>query len=588
MGDPMSRAFLALALLIAPSSAHAANILFVADGTGDLELVGALRRAGHTVEQVANDYSRDTGTNARLAMPLDGYDAVYWSATGVGAMLDRTDRPVFDNLRDFVARGGRLFVTGYDSIASPDNPLLWELLGGTGATDTPGASMAIIDEENSLTVGAVDIRGVIPSPVGDQDCLRGLGADTVAVVRAVSDASCAIWALRRLGDGEIAYISSSNSTAFWSSETSPYNQAARNFVARTDTTTSAEGAPSILFEGPTAIDEGEAITITARIEDREGDPFSFTWDLDGDGTFGESPGVETYTAAGSTTDGPATLRIGVEARDRDGNTSTRVRTITIANVAPRVTSDPPNVASVDTDLHYQMRIAEPAGDADPLMFTLVRGPARMQVTATGIVQWTPSVSDITPPDVTLPVEITIEDGDGGETTHAWDLIVSRNRQPSPPEPAYPIEMIGLLERMPRLAAQNSEDLDLDPLMYFFEIDTSPSFDGEDRIASGPIPETPGFTAWQLEVPLEPGRVYYWRVWSNDGLFDSQRREASFWVVRDPTQMPDAGRPLGDGGLIPGIDGGIGGDGGCSVRPSSSGGAWMLVGLVFLLRRRWAS
>jgi hypothetical protein len=587
----MKRALLACALAaLWPASAHAANILFVADGTGDLELVGALRREGHTITQVAMDYSRETGTNARLMMPLDEYDAVYWSATGVGAELDRTDQAVFDNLREFVTRGGRLFITGYDSVASPDNPRMWDLLGGTGAMDVPRTPGPIIDEANSLTVGVGDIRGVMPSSVGDMDCLMGLGEDTIAVVSSVRDPDCALWVLRALGDGEIAWISSSNSTAFWSSETSPYNIAARNFVSRTDTTTIEDGAPLIQFEGPYAIDEGSALTVTARVSDREGDTFSFSWDLDDDGNFGEAPGDDTFTLAVGTTDGDRSLRIGVEARDRDGHTSTRHRTIQIANIAPMVTSRPPRVASVDTNLQYAIRVFEPAGANDMLTFSLVRGPPSMQVTAGGVVQWTPLVRDITPPDVTVPVEVSIDDGDGGTTTHAWEMIVSRNRQPSAPEPAYPIEMIALLERAPRLAAANSEDLDLDTLMYFFEIDAVPTFDSSELRSSGPIEETPGFTAWQLEEPLAPGRRYYWRVWSNDGLFDSDIREESFWVVRDPSEMPDAGPVMiSDGGLIPGVDAGMSGGGGCSASGARSASAWWLLAipLALVMRRRWA-
>jgi uncharacterized protein (TIGR03382 family) len=222
----------------------------------------------------------------------------------------------------------------------------------------------------------------------------------------------------------------------------------------------------------------------------------------------------------------------------------------------------------------------------------------MVVSPEGLVQWTPNESDVTLPGETVRVEVQVADGDEGTDLQTWELSVSPNRTPTPPTPAYPIERIAILDTTPRLAAGNAEDLDLDPLTYVFEIDTVETFDSPALRTSAALTETPGFTAWQLEEPLEENRLYHWRVRANDGSVDSESRQAAFWVVRDPSLGPpdagvrdDGGATSTDAGLIPGLDAGLGGGGGgCSAAPPSqrSAGsllAMALIGLALIIRRR---
>ncbi len=360
------------------------------------------------------------------------------------------------------------------------------------------------------------------------------------------------------------------------------------------------GAPRVRFIGPSSADEGAEVTLEASIEDLEGESFTFSWDLDDDGSFGEAPDASTYTIPAGTTDGPSTVRVGIQATDSAGNVSERYRTVQIQNVAPRITSDPPLTTSVEVNLRYSVVTVDPAGEADPLTYELVRGPERMSVTPEGVVQWTPQESDVTPPGTTIPIEVRVSDDDGDSTTQSWEMTVSPNRRPTPPLPAYPTDMVSIVDPTPRLAASNSQDLDLDPLTYQFEIDTVDTFDSADLRQSGPLEEGAGFTAWQLTEPLRENQIYYWRVWSNDGTLDSEVRTAVFYVVRDPSLgPPDAGPPADggmgatgtDAGLIPGEDAGLGSSGGgCHVGGSPRSGvpavlAFVALGLLVRRRRR---
>jgi hypothetical protein len=131
-----------------------------------------------------------------------------------------------------------VFVTGYDSIASPTDPDLIGFVGGTSSRDVPSACGAVSSTPNSLNWGIVDIMGVTPTGAySDRDALTGLSGVTVAAYTSGSTTE-AQWTIRRLGAGQIAYVSNGQSStsahASWTTTTSggagAYNAALRNFA----------------------------------------------------------------------------------------------------------------------------------------------------------------------------------------------------------------------------------------------------------------------------------------------------------------------------------------------------------------------
>jgi hypothetical protein len=210
------------------------NILFVSDASSDTNIPTALTGDGHTVTTVTGDFAAG---NATLLGSLMSYHMVYWSATGSGSGSAHSST-VITNLESYVAAGGCVFVTGYDSIASPSDPDLIGFVGGTGSVDLPGAPGPVSSTANALNWGVVDIMGVTPTGgYSDKDGLTGLsGVDVVAY--SGSGTSSAQWTIRTLGSGMVAYVSNGQSGtsahASWTTTTSggagAYNAALRNFA----------------------------------------------------------------------------------------------------------------------------------------------------------------------------------------------------------------------------------------------------------------------------------------------------------------------------------------------------------------------
>ena len=219
-------------------AAQSANVLFVSDSQTDTNIPGVLTAAGHTVTTVLDDF-QGPDINTVLTGNLAAYNVVVWSATGNGSGNVHSAATA-TNLSNWVNSGGRLFITGYDSIVSPDDPVLWGLLGGSDGNDVSPSPGAVINVANTLTTGVVDIRGVTPSGgYTDQDSLSGLGGGTVCVVADTANPGACHWTLRTLGSGEIAYVSNGQigPTSAWASWTDTsaggagaYNAALRNFA----------------------------------------------------------------------------------------------------------------------------------------------------------------------------------------------------------------------------------------------------------------------------------------------------------------------------------------------------------------------
>ena len=115
--------------------------------------------------------------------------------------------------------------------------------------------------------------------------------------------------------------------------------------------------------------------------DPEGRPLSYTWDLNGDGTFGDATGATatyTYSIAGAYT---ASLRV----TDNQGASDTDSVTITVGNTPPTATIDAPAAGTtwkVGDVINFSGHATDPQQGTLPasaLTWTLIHAPLPVQL-----------------------------------------------------------------------------------------------------------------------------------------------------------------------------------------------------------------
>lgn len=217
-------------------SCSSSNVLFVcdSDNTTAFEIPAELAAAGYNVTSVYSDHNATTKDNAILqAGGLSAYSAIFWHASGNSSYGDTHSAATFAALNTYVNAGGNVFVTGYDVIASPLDPELIAFMGGTGSIDGGSQGTETIVGSNSLTTGVTNIVGLVLNSTGDHDGLTNIQPGTVGVATNGGNGSHG-WAIRTLGAGEIAWVSTANYTGNpwpqWNTAGTGYKEALLNFA----------------------------------------------------------------------------------------------------------------------------------------------------------------------------------------------------------------------------------------------------------------------------------------------------------------------------------------------------------------------
>ncbi len=188
--------------------------------------------------------------------------------------------------------------------------------------------------------------------------------------------------------------------------------------------------PSAIPGGPYSANEGGTTALSGSGSDLDGQPVTFTWDLDGDAIFGETGagatrGDETgpsptFSAAGL--DGPSAFMVTLRTSDGIGSTDAPV-SIAIQNVNPTVVAGGPYTVSLNGTVGLLAVGSDAGGSGDPLTYSwdldgdaifgetggaATRGDevgANPTFNATGLAA-----------GAVVPVSVQVADGDGGTAT----------------------------------------------------------------------------------------------------------------------------------------------------------------------------
>lgn len=230
--------------------AQSKNALFIAN-ENDLadtpdEIVGVLENDGWTVEEYY-DVAVDGVIELIETTDLSDVDLIVWSASddnkneGIGGTAASTIAAI----KAYVEAGGYVFVTGYDSAASPEDLNLGGLLSGVDGPIAYTFDERLFGElqgNNVLTQGIENMIGTLPLGDYDGDAIPAQflvegEAECVSGEEYEGELGCSM-VVRSAGAGCIAYVSSGSDdfgTSYFS-ETNPlgtyYVQSAvfRNFA----------------------------------------------------------------------------------------------------------------------------------------------------------------------------------------------------------------------------------------------------------------------------------------------------------------------------------------------------------------------
>ena len=171
--------------------------------------------------------------------------------------------------------------------------------------------------------------------------------------------------------------------------------------------------------GPYTTTEGTALSLSGGGSVGTGGILDYSWDCETDGTI-DSSGTSNSVSCTYPDDGSFTATLVVT--DQYGGTGTGTATVAVSNVAPTITTAAPTTGVEGTLYSYSPAATDPAGAADPLVWSLPVAPAGASLGLTTELTWTPTLVDALASPHSF--ELLVDDGDGGQTTEAWSVTVT--------------------------------------------------------------------------------------------------------------------------------------------------------------------
>ena len=178
--------------------------------------------------------------------------------------------------------------------------------------------------------------------------------------------------------------------------------------------------------GPYTINEGSGLTLDgSKSVDTEGNPLTYSWDINGDGVFGDATGVQpvltaTQLAALGIGTGPGTFNVTVQVSDGVHNVKSASVLLTVLNVAPTVAiTGAPASSQAFTAITLNSTVTDP-GTADTFTYawSVTNNGAVFATATTPGITFTPNVGG------TFVVSLTVTDKAGATGSDSKTITVT--------------------------------------------------------------------------------------------------------------------------------------------------------------------
>ncbi|MFI5455599.1 MAG: Ig-like domain repeat protein [Isosphaerales bacterium] len=176
--------------------------------------------------------------------------------------------------------------------------------------------------------------------------------------------------------------------------------------------------------GPYSITQGDSLALNAGASsDPDGDPLTYSWDINGDGVYGDATGVSptlTWAQLQSFGIGPGTYNVSVQVNDGTYVATSPATTLTVKEPSPVPTISPPNGGVVGQDLSFVFGVSNPSPADQAAGFTYAinwgDGSPVQTVTASPGNGSGTTVSHAFAAAGLYPVSVTVADEDGEQGT----------------------------------------------------------------------------------------------------------------------------------------------------------------------------